>query len=83
MLEWLVEWWDGVELWLVQVPYVLQLPYPLQVALVFAVLLPVCWGLARVIDHGIDGLIARLTWVRDAEPPLGNREGAESREDLA
>lgn len=77
VLEWLVEWWDGAELWIV------QLPYPLQVALVFAVLLPVCWGLARVIDHGIDGLIARLTWVRDAEPPLGNREGAESREDLA
>ncbi|MDA3629378.1 hypothetical protein [Saccharopolyspora oryzae] len=73
MFEWLVEWYDGVELWLV------QLPYPLQVVLVFAVLLPLCWGLARVIDRGIDGLGAKLTRVRDAEPPVGRRDGASSR----
>ncbi|RKT82794.1 hypothetical protein SAMN05421805_104266 [Saccharopolyspora antimicrobica] len=73
MLEWLVEWYDGVELWLV------QLPYPLQVALVFAVLLPLCWGLARVIDRGIDGLGAKLTRVRDAEPPVGRRDGKSAR----
>lgn len=73
VLEWLVEWYDGVELWLV------QLPYPLQVTLVFAVLLPLCWGLARVIDRGIDGLGAKLTRVRDAEPPVGRRDGEPAR----
>ncbi|MGW1679576.1 hypothetical protein [Saccharopolyspora sp. NPDC002376] len=73
VFEWLVEWYDGVELWLV------QLPYPLQVVLVFSVLLPLCWGLARVIDRGIDGLGAKLTRVRDAEPPVGRRDDESSR----
>ncbi|MGP4016390.1 hypothetical protein [Saccharopolyspora sp. 5N708] len=74
MLEWLVEWYDGVELWLV------QLAYPLQVSLVLAVLLPLCWALARVIDRGIDGLGAKLTRVRDAEPPVGRRDGETGRD---
>ncbi|GAA4859553.1 hypothetical protein [Saccharopolyspora rosea] len=73
MLEWLVAWWDGVELWLV------QLPYPVQVILVMAVLLPLSWGLARVIDRGVDGLGAKLTRVRDAEPPVGRRDGEDRK----
>jgi hypothetical protein len=72
-MEWLVEWWDGAELWLV------QLPYPLQVALVFAVVVPLCWALARVIDRGVDVLAAKLPRVRDTEPSVGrgdaDREG--------
>lgn len=68
MTEWLVAWWDGVELWLV------QLPYPLLVTLMLAVLLPLCWGAARVIDRGVDELAAKVTRVRDAEPPLGRRD---------
>ncbi|GAA0532017.1 hypothetical protein GCM10011581_16480 [Saccharopolyspora subtropica] len=72
VLEWLVEWYDGVELWLV------QLAYPLQVTLVLAVLLPVCWALARVVDRGIDGLGAKLTRVHDAEPPVGRQDGERS-----
>lgn len=63
-MDWLFELWDAVELWLV------QLWYPLQVTLVLAVLLPVCWGLAKVLDRGIDGLGAKLTRLRDAEPPV-------------
>ncbi|MEU6262076.1 hypothetical protein [Saccharopolyspora shandongensis] len=77
MLEWLVEWYDGVELWLV------QLVYPLQVTLVLAVLLPLCWVLARVIDRGIDRLGAKLTRVRDAEPPVSRRDGETGRKGTA
>lgn len=64
----MLEWWDGVELWLV------QLPYPFAVTVVLVVLLPVCWGLARLVDRGIDELAAKLTRVRDAEPPVRGRE---------
>lgn len=79
MLEWLVDWWDGVELWLV------QLPYPLQVTLVLAVLLPLAWGVARLIDRGVDRLGAKLTRIRDAEPPVGKRDADRggSREGVA
>jgi hypothetical protein len=53
-----MEWWDGVELWLV------QLPYPLAVTLVLAVLLPACWALVRLVDRGIDVVFAKLTRAR-------------------
>ncbi|MFD0486626.1 hypothetical protein ACFQ0O_05695 [Saccharopolyspora spinosporotrichia] len=69
VMEWLVEWWDAAELWLV------QLPYPLQVMLVLAVLVPLAWGVGWLIDRGIDALGAKLTRVRDAEPPVGRRDG--------
>lgn len=69
-MEWLIEWWDGFELWLV------QLPYPLLVALVIGVLLPVCWALAGLVDRVIDETGAKLTRVQDAQPPVGRREGA-------
>ncbi|WP_406692338.1 hypothetical protein REH65_10940 [Saccharopolyspora sp. ID03-671] len=69
MLELLVEWYDGVELWLV------QLVYPLQVALVLAVLVPLCWGVARVVDRAVDGISARFTRARDSEPPIERGDG--------
>lgn len=69
-MEWLVEWWDGVELWLV------RLPYPLLVTLVIAVLVPLCWGVAGWIDRGIDQVAAKLTRVGDAEPPVRKRDDA-------
>jgi hypothetical protein len=69
-----LEWWDGVELWLV------QLPYPFAVTLVLAVLLPTCWGFARLIDRGIDEGAAKLSRERDAEPPV--REGRGERDSL-
>ncbi|HEY0641713.1 MAG TPA: hypothetical protein VGD67_29140 [Pseudonocardiaceae bacterium] len=46
----LADWWDGVELW------VTQLWFPFQVALVIVVLLPLCWGVARLIDEAVDRL---------------------------
>jgi hypothetical protein len=67
-MEWLVEWWDGVELWLV------QLPYPLLVTLVLVVLVPVCWILARMIDRGTDRIAGTLSGVRDADLPLGRAD---------
>ena len=67
-MESLFAWWDGVELWLV------QLPYPPLVTLVLAVLLPVTWVLGKVIDRTVDWTGAWLTRFRDAEPPLGKRD---------
>ncbi|MGH3751585.1 MAG: hypothetical protein ACRDRP_02640 [Pseudonocardiaceae bacterium] len=40
-----IRWWDGVELWLTQLGFVVQ------VVLLMLVLLPVCWWAARVIDR--------------------------------
>jgi hypothetical protein len=45
-------WWDGVELWLT------QLPFALQVVLVLAVVGPACWGVAGVIDHVVERSVA-------------------------
>ncbi|MGH3934974.1 MAG: hypothetical protein ACRDS1_08370 [Pseudonocardiaceae bacterium] len=45
-----IRWWDGVELWLTQLALVFQ------VALLMLVLLPVCWGAARLIDR-VFGLV--------------------------
>ncbi|GAA2350219.1 hypothetical protein GCM10009854_29990 [Saccharopolyspora halophila] len=59
VLEMVVAWYDGVELWLV------QLAYPLQVALVLAVLVPLCWGVARGVDRALDVLAARFARGRD------------------
>ena len=53
-MRWLVDWWDGVELWIT------QLWFPFQVALVIAVLLPLCWGAAVLIDNGVDKVSAML-----------------------
>lgn len=68
----LVAWWDGIELWLV------QLPYPLLVILVLGVLLPLSWGVARLLDRGIDEVSAKVTRVRGTEPPLRSRDDATS-----
>lgn len=45
-------WWDGVELWLT------QLDFPVQVVLVVAVLGPLCWGVAAVIDTVVERSVA-------------------------
>ena len=44
--------WDGVELWLT------QLAFPVQVVLVVAVIGPVCWGVAAVIDVIVERSVA-------------------------
>lgn len=60
----MLEWWDGVELWLV------QLPYPFAVTLVLVVLVPVSWGVASLFERGIDTASAwrrRRASARDEE----------------
>lgn len=47
-------WWAGVELWLT------QLWLPIQVALLMAVLLPLCWVVATGIDRGVDLIVDRI-----------------------
>ncbi|MQA11052.1 MAG: hypothetical protein GEU98_21350 [Pseudonocardiaceae bacterium] len=62
MLTWLRDWWDGVELWLT------QLWFPFQFALVLMVLLPVCLGLAWLIDRVVDFVSGLFGRDRLAEP---------------
>lgn len=47
-VDWLVQWWDGVELWVVQLPVAVQFP------VVMIVVLPLCLGVARLIDRVAD-----------------------------
>jgi hypothetical protein len=59
----LSDWWNGVELWM------LGLPFPLQFALVVVVLAPVClvvaWLIDRIVDHA-----SALFGPETQEPPL-------------
>lgn len=48
VVDWLVQWWDGVELWVVQLPVAVQFP------VVMIVVLPACLGVARLIDRVAD-----------------------------
>lgn len=59
---WLANWWDGVDLWLN------QLPFPFQFAIVIAVLAPVCLGAAWVIDRSVDLVSAWLGRMRGVVP---------------
>ncbi|MEJ2890282.1 hypothetical protein [Actinomycetospora aeridis] len=52
MLRAVATWWDGIELWLT------QLDFAVQVVLVVAVVGPVCWGVAAVIDTVVERSVA-------------------------
>jgi hypothetical protein len=70
VLERAGEWWDALELWIV------QLWYPVQIAAVIVVVLPGCWLAARLIDHVVD-IVAHLISTRPGrhpEPPSRGRE---------
>jgi hypothetical protein len=62
----LTNWWDGAELWLA------QQWFPLQFVLVMAVLVPVCLGVAWLIDKVVDKLAAWLGAARDSDGPTGS-----------
>lgn len=49
-----LQWWDGVELWLT------QLGLALQVALLMLVLLPAVWWAARVLDRAVGVVFEQL-----------------------
>jgi hypothetical protein len=59
--------WDAVELW------VTQLPFPLQVVLAIVVVLPLCWGVAGLLDRAVDAVVLlgtrRRPATRRAAPP--------------
>lgn len=48
----IASWWDGLELWVIGLPYVPQL------LLVLAVALPAAYGLARVLDIALARVLA-------------------------
>lgn len=52
MLRELANRWDAVELW------VTSLPFPLQVVLAILVVLPLCWGVAGLLDRAVDAVAA-------------------------
>lgn len=56
------QWWDGVELWMA------QLAFPFQFALLMGVLLPLCLGLARLIDRVVDNASTRFNPVPKVPP---------------
>jgi len=58
-----LQWWDGVELWLTQVGLALQ------VTLLMLVVLPICWWVARVFDRAVGLVFDRLghRYAGDAE----------------
>jgi hypothetical protein len=56
------QWWDGVELWLA------QLAFPFQFALLMCVLLPLCLGVARLIDRVVDNASTRFNPVPKVPP---------------
>jgi hypothetical protein len=62
----LSDWWNGVELWM------LGLPFPFQFALVVVVLVPVCLVVARAIDRIVDHASALFGPAAAAEPPLSS-----------
>jgi hypothetical protein len=59
--------WDAVELW------VTQLAFPFQVALAIIVVLPLCWGVAGLLDRVVDAVV--LLGVRRREPVSRRRPG--------
>ncbi|MBN6037517.1 hypothetical protein [Amycolatopsis sp. 195334CR] len=62
MLDGVSDWWDSAELWLA------QLWFPVQFILVMAVLLPLCAGLAWLIDRTVDRLSRWLSSARREDP---------------
>lgn len=56
---WLANWWDGVDLWLS------QLAFPFQFAIVIAVLGPLCWGIAWLMDRVVDLVSGRVRRPRE------------------
>lgn len=58
MFDGVTRWWDGFELWLA------QQWFPVQFVLVMAVLLPLCAGLALLIDRAVGVAAHRVSRLR-------------------
>jgi hypothetical protein len=55
MVRAVADWWDAVELWLTQLPFVFQ------VVIATVVVLPLCWVTAVGLDRLSDVVVARVT----------------------
>ncbi|MGW0040463.1 hypothetical protein [Rhodococcus sp. NPDC003348] len=55
----IASWWDGLELWVIGLPYVPQL------LLVMAVAMPAAYGVARIFDVALARALALLGRDRD------------------
>jgi hypothetical protein len=58
--------WDAVELW------VTQLAFPFQVVLAIVVVLPLCWGVAGLVDRAVDAVV--LLGTRRRPPARGRAD---------
>jgi hypothetical protein len=54
MVRAVADWWDAVELWLTQLPFVFQ------VVIATVVVLPLCWITAVGLDRLSDAVVARI-----------------------
>jgi hypothetical protein len=59
----LLDWWDGVELWLT------QLSFPLQVLLAVLVLIPGCWLASALIDRTVGAVLGAVSTRRGERTP--------------
>lgn len=66
MFNGLADWWDGAELWLA------QQWFPVQFVLVMVVLVPVCLGLAWLIDKLVGVVSGLFRAARDSDRPSGS-----------
>jgi hypothetical protein len=55
--------WDAVELW------VTSLAFPFQVLLAIVVVLPLCWGVAGLVDRAVDAAVLAGSRRRRPGPP--------------
>ena len=67
MLRAVADRWDAVELW------VTQLAFPFQVVLAIVVVLPLCWGVAGLLDRAVDAVALLGARVRPARRPPRRR----------
>jgi hypothetical protein len=58
----ILSWWDGVELWLSGLPFVLQ------TIVVMPVVLALAYGIAILLDGALAQAARLLRWVRNGEP---------------
>jgi hypothetical protein len=73
----LSDWWNGVELWM------LGLPFPFQFALVVVVLVPLCLVVAWLIDRIVDHASALFGPAQTVEEPIGSAKHADDASELA
>ena len=77
MLRAVAGWWDGIELWLT------QLPFAFQVVLVVGVVAPVCWVLAALIDTLVERSVAARLGAVERRAQAGGAGTDEATADAA